>query len=70
MPFVDSSELPSGEPKPGWVGRFFSSDRMTFAYYAIAADAAPVHEHQHPQEEVWNVLEGELAASGRRRPRD
>jgi len=59
-PFLDPAELPPGEPKPGWVGRFFSTERLTIAYYEIAADAVPVHEHQHPQEEVWNVLEGEL----------
>jgi hypothetical protein len=30
-PFVDSSELPRGEPLTGWVGRFFHSDNLTFA---------------------------------------
>jgi mannose-6-phosphate isomerase-like protein (cupin superfamily) len=61
MPFVDSNELPGGEPLPGWVGRFFHSDNLTFAYYEIAPDAAPLHEHSHPQEEIWNVVDGELA---------
>jgi mannose-6-phosphate isomerase-like protein (cupin superfamily) len=49
-----------GAPLPGWEGRFFHSENMTFAHWSIAADAAPLHEHQHPQEEVWNVIEGEL----------
>jgi unsaturated pyranuronate lyase len=61
MPVVDSSALPPHERLPGWFGRSFHSDNMTFAYWDIAADAAPLHEHHHPQEEVWNVVEGTLA---------
>jgi mannose-6-phosphate isomerase-like protein (cupin superfamily) len=34
---------------------------MTFAHYDIEADAAPLHEHQHAQEEVWHIVEGEIA---------
>jgi quercetin dioxygenase-like cupin family protein len=63
MPFVDSSELSPREPLPGWAGRFFHSGKMTFAYYEIAADAEPLHEHHHPQEEVWHVLDGKLAVT-------
>jgi len=61
MPFVDSTELSTRERLPGWTSRVFQSDNMTFAYYEIAADAVPLHEHHHPQEEVWNVIEGKLA---------
>ena len=60
MPFVDSRELGVRQPLAGWNGRFFHSDTMTFAYYEIDADAVPIHEHHHPEEEVWNVLEGRL----------
>ena len=59
MPFVDPETLPVLEPRPGWRGRFFHSEKMTFAYYEIAADAG-VHPHHHPEEEVWHVLEGEV----------
>jgi mannose-6-phosphate isomerase-like protein (cupin superfamily) len=59
--FIDVVQLPAREPLPGWNGRFFHSDHMTFAYYEIDADAVPIHEHHHPQEEVWNVVEGKLA---------
>jgi quercetin dioxygenase-like cupin family protein len=59
VPFVDPSDLPSHEPRPGWSGRFFHSSHMTFAYYDIAA-GADVHEHQHPNEEVWHVVDGAL----------
>jgi quercetin dioxygenase-like cupin family protein len=36
---------------------------MTFAHYDVAADAVALHEHRHPQEEVWQVVEGEIAFS-------
>jgi mannose-6-phosphate isomerase-like protein (cupin superfamily) len=51
----------SGTPLPGWSGRFLHSATMTFAHYEIAADAAPLHEHHHEQEEVWHVVDGEIA---------
>ncbi len=60
MPVIDPTEMLHGAPLPGWEGRFFHSDNMTFARWSIAADAAPLHEHHHPQEEVWNVVAGEL----------
>jgi quercetin dioxygenase-like cupin family protein len=63
VPFVDSSQLGSKEPLPGWSGRFFHSENMTFAYYEIAADADPLPEHQHPQEEVWHIIDGKLAVT-------
>jgi hypothetical protein len=32
MPFIDADQLEALEPKPGWVGRFFHTERMTFGY--------------------------------------
>lgn len=61
MPFLDAGEMLHGNPLPGWQGNFFHSDNMTFAHYDIAADASPLHEHHHAQEEVWNVVEGQVA---------
>ncbi len=55
------SEMLAGEPLPGWNGRFLHSVTMTFAHYEIAAGAAPLHEHQHEQEEVWHIVQGEVA---------
>jgi mannose-6-phosphate isomerase-like protein (cupin superfamily) len=34
---------------------------MTFALWDISADALPLHEHHHVQEEVWNVVSGAIA---------
>lgn len=59
MPFVDANELPAKEPLPGWVGRFFHSEHMTFSYYEIAPGTG-LPTHHHPNEEVWHVLDGEL----------
>ena len=62
MPFVDTAVLGIVERIPGWKGRTFSSDRMTFAHFEFAAGAA-IHEHSHSNEEVWHVVEGELEIS-------
>ena len=59
MPLVDTSSLNVIERLPGWHGRFFHSTNMTFAHYDFAAGSS-IHEHDHPQEEVWEVIEGQL----------
>jgi len=59
MPFVDTSSLRVIERLPGWRGRYFHSPSMTFAHYDFVRGAS-IHEHFHPQEEVYEVIEGEL----------
>ena len=59
MAFVDTNKLPVIQRKPGWHGRYFNSPSLTFAHYDFEAGST-IHEHAHPQEEVWQVLEGEL----------
>jgi unsaturated pyranuronate lyase len=59
MPFVDTSTLRVIERLPGWQGRYFHSPSMTFGHYQFTRGAS-IHEHFHPQEEVWEVIEGEL----------
>lgn len=59
MSFVDTKELTVIERLPGWYGRYFHSPSMTFAYYDFRRGSS-IHEHFHPQEEVWQVIEGEL----------
>jgi quercetin dioxygenase-like cupin family protein len=59
MSFVDTAELNIVERLPGWRGRVFHSPSMTFVHYEFDAGAS-IHEHHHEQEEVWNVIEGEL----------
>lgn len=59
MPFIDTNMLRVTERLPGWHGRYFHSANMTFAHYDFAMGAT-IHEHLHPQEEVYEVIEGEL----------
>ena len=59
MPIVNISTLCVIERLPGWHGRYFHSQNMTFAHYDFARGAS-IHEHFHPQEEVYEVIEGEL----------
>jgi quercetin dioxygenase-like cupin family protein len=59
MPFVDISSLRVTERLPGWHGRYFHSASMTFAHYDFVRGAS-IHEHFHLQEEVYEVIEGEL----------
>jgi quercetin dioxygenase-like cupin family protein len=59
MPFIDTGKLQTLERLPGWHGRFFHSPSMTFANYAFTKGSS-IHEHSHEQEEVWQIIEGEL----------
>ena len=62
MPLIDTAALAVVERLPGWRGRIFHSANMTFAHYEFDAGST-IHEHHHEQEEVWNVIEGELEVS-------
>lgn len=59
MTFVDTAALPVEEKRPGWRGRRFHSPSMTFVHWEFDA-GADIHRHHHPNEEVWQVLEGRL----------
>ena len=63
MPFVEPDAMIVITPIRGWTGRVFHSSQMTFGYWEIAADAVDLHEHDHAQEEVWNVVSGEIVLS-------
>jgi quercetin dioxygenase-like cupin family protein len=62
MPFIDASNLKVTERLPGWFGRYFHTTHMTFAHYEFKRGSA-IHEHFHPEEEVYEVIEGELELS-------
>jgi quercetin dioxygenase-like cupin family protein len=59
MPIVDTNSLRIVERLPGWSGRYFHSPSMTFAHYDFVRGSS-IHEHFHEQEEVWEVIEGEV----------
>ena len=47
------------ERRPGWKGRYFHTATMTFAHYDFTRGST-IHEHFHAEEEVYEVIEGEL----------
>jgi len=57
MPFIDTRTLSAKEPLPGWRGRFFSSERMTFGDYEVAGGAA-IHAQAHPNQPVRPSIGG------------
>jgi quercetin dioxygenase-like cupin family protein len=59
MPFIDTASLKVTERLPGWHGRYFHTANMTFAHYDFVRGST-IHEHFHPEEEVYEVIEGEL----------
>jgi len=59
MALIDTRKLPVVERRSGWHGRYFDSANLTFAHYEFEAGAT-IHEHSHPEEEVYEVIEGEL----------
>jgi quercetin dioxygenase-like cupin family protein len=59
MTLVDLSKLDVRERLPGWHGRYFHTSNMTFAHYDFERGAT-IHEHFHPEEEVYEVIDGEL----------
>jgi len=59
MAFVNTNGLRIIERLPGWKERYFHSASMTFAQYDFVAGCS-IHEHFHPEEEVYAVVEGEL----------
>ncbi|HEY3827536.1 MAG TPA: cupin domain-containing protein [Bryobacteraceae bacterium] len=59
MPFPDTNGLPVTERLSGWYGRYFHSQNMTFAHYDFKRGAS-IHEHYHREEEVYEVIDGEL----------
>lgn len=59
MTLIDINKLPTVEALPGWRGRYFDSLNMTFAQYEFDA-GSQIHEHYHPEEEVYIIIDGEL----------
>jgi oxalate decarboxylase/phosphoglucose isomerase-like protein (cupin superfamily) len=65
MPIIDTASLDEVERLPGWRGHYFHSN-MTSAHYDLTCGASS-HEHFHPREEVYEVIESklELTVDGR-----
>jgi quercetin dioxygenase-like cupin family protein len=59
MPMIELHDLKVIERLPGWRGRYFHTAGMTFAHYEFDCGAT-IHEHSHPEEEVYELIEGRL----------
>ena len=59
MPLHLLDNIEEHELIPGYHARFVHGDNMTVAYWRIEAGAA-MPTHDHPHEQVSNVLEGEF----------
>jgi len=57
MSFIGPDAMQTAEPLPGWKGRFWRSETMSFAHYDVETGCS-IHEHHHPNEEVWLILAG------------
>lgn len=57
MSFIDPADMKKSERLPGWHGRSWHSEAMSFTHYDVAAGCS-IHEHHHPEEEVWVIIDG------------
>jgi quercetin dioxygenase-like cupin family protein len=56
---IQITELEPREIVPGYVARFVHTENMTLAFWTVEAGAS-LPAHQHPHEQVANILEGEF----------
>lgn len=59
MDFIDTTMLDSREVVPGYHGVFIHTANMTIVHWRIEA-GAELPEHNHPHEQIVNVIEGEF----------
>ena len=59
MPLIELNQLPVREIFPGLRARLVHTDRVTHSWVEVDAGAS-FPEHQHPHEQIVNVLSGEL----------
>lgn len=59
MPLIQLERLPVREIFPGLRARLVHSDRVSHSWVEVDAGAT-FPEHQHPHEQIVNVLAGEL----------
>jgi quercetin dioxygenase-like cupin family protein len=59
MPFLDTAKIETLNKRRGWRGKLFHSANNTFVWWEFD-EGADIHRHDHEQEEVWQIIEGEL----------
>lgn len=59
MEWMDLANIATREVVPGFHGRFVHSENMTLVWWdVVSGSTLPLH--QHPHEQVTQVIEGEL----------
>jgi quercetin dioxygenase-like cupin family protein len=68
MPFVKLFDIEEREIMKGFRARFVHTDRMTSAYWQIAAGSS-LPDHSHPHEQVTTIIRGrfEMTVDGETR---
>ncbi len=62
MSFINLKDVYEKEVVPGFEGKFIHSNNITVAYWSITKGSI-LPEHDHPHEQIANVIEGELELS-------
>lgn len=57
--FTAIDQLTERELAPGYLARLVHTDQLTIAHLRVTAGSI-LPEHQHPHEQVTNILEGEF----------
>jgi len=70
VPFLDTNPIDPQEPPPDSPGGFFNSQTMIFVYHNTM-QGVDLHEHSHPNEKIWQVIDGEIQVmiGGKESPR-
>lgn len=62
MSFINLKEIAEREVVPGFKGKFIHSDNVTVVHWSITAESE-LSEHNHPHEQITNIIDGELELS-------
>ncbi len=59
MPLFNLSQIEEKVLYEGYHGKVMHGDRITVAHIRVKANS-PLPEHQHPHEQIMNLIEGEF----------
>ena len=59
MSYQDLAAIPEKEIFPGFIARILNTKNLTLVYVRVKAGTL-LPEHAHPQEQVTNLLQGQL----------
>jgi len=59
MSYLDLNDIPEKEIFPGFTARIINTHNLTLVYVRVKAGTL-LPEHAHPQEQVTNLLQGQL----------